>query len=721
MNEPLRLKPGHWARGSAALVLTTLLASCAQMPGIVPPPLARVDAEGPGVAALPPSPAAGSEMRVQELPRAPAAQPSKYASARAAADAKVQTAVQGSQGEEVGAINLQQVPLPTFVQIVYAEMLKRNINIDPAVLARKDLVTFRAPASQTAGQLETALKLLLKSYQIAVVDVGGLVRVLPDNAQFGNLPEIRRSDALPDTPLPLRPVYQLIEMKAVRQNEVANWLKTLFGNRVNIQEDLTRNALLLSGTPDNMQAAIEAIRVLDQPLMSGRRSISLVPAYMSADDLARRLIEVLTAQGYAVAPLGQQGVKHPITLLPVSAVNSVYVFAAGEEVLQHIEQWARTLDKPNERGIGKNFFTYQVRHKDASVLAKTLDQLLSGSLGRSSATAGQSAAGSAGSSRLTSVVVDQSTNMLIFQAQPEEHSQIMALLQTLDRPAKAALIEVTVAELSSIDSSQLGVEWLATHAMSNGAKVIGGTSGGLSIGSGGATFRVFDSIGGVRATLNALASNNQATILSSPRIQARNGEQATIQVGQEVPIITSQQTATGTVTTPTQAAVLQTIQYRSTGVILRVKPVIHSGDQIDLEVQQEVSAASTTNTGVNMSPTFSTRKLETKLTLRNGATVMMGGLISNDSNQGSAGIPLLKDIPLVGNLFSTRTSGGNRRELVLLITPYILSDSSDAEAMTDAFRKLLGSWADTAAPSARTSNSTVLDLIAKPPLEQSRP
>lgn len=727
VNETLRAMPQTAFWRYALLSASVVLSGCAPLAPIVPAPMGQAAPERAAAGLQGAQPQAADGLRVTDLPQAPTITPSKFSEKRSASDAKVSTDIAGRQSDEVGAINLQQVPLPNFVQVVYAEMLKRNVNIDPAVLARKDLVTFRAPASQSAAQLETALKLLLKSYQIAVVDVGGLVRVLPDNAQFGDLPEIRRAEALPDTPLPLRPIFQLVEMRSVRQNEVAMWLKTLFANRVNIQEDATRNALLLNGTPDNMQAALEAIRVLDQPLMSGRRSIALTPAYLSVDDLARRLVEVLTAQGYAVAPLGPlQGIRYPVTLLPVSAVNSVYVFAVSDEVLKHVEHWARTLDKPNERGVGKNFFTYQVRHKDAGDLAKTLDQLLSGSRGRVS-TATPPATGStssaSNSTRLTSVVVDQSSNMLIFQAEPDEYSQISSLLQTLDRPAKAALIEVTVAELSTTDSSQLGIEWLASHDYSDGRIGTFGTKGGTGIGSSGFNFRLLDRAGTVKAALNALASTNQATILSSPRVQARNGEQAIIQVGQEVPIITSQQTTTGTVTTPTQAAVLQTVQYRSTGVILRVKPVIHSGDQVDIEVEQEVSAAAATNTGVNTSPTFSTRKLSTKMTLRNGSTVMMGGLISNDTSQGNAGVPFLKDLPLIGNLFSTRTSGGNRRELVVLITPYILNDSTEAEAMTAAFRKQLGGWADTAAkPDGTTApNNPVLDLIAKPPAVKAGP
>jgi general secretion pathway protein D len=203
--------------------------------------------------------------------------------------------------------------------------------------------------------------------------------------------------------------------------------------------------------------------------------------------------------------------------------------------------------------------------------------------------------------------------------------------------------------------------------------------------------------------LNALASDNRANILSSPRVMARNGETATIQVGQEVPIITSQ--ATGLTSGANTGQVLQTIQYRSTGVILRVKPVIHSSDQIDLDVVQEVSGAQLTETGVNSSPTFSSRKLETKLTMQNGTTVLLGGLISEERTFGAAGIPLLKDIPGLGALFSKQSNKGGRRELIVLITPYVVATNREAEELTRAFRSILQPWAQPAAPSPTRSQA----------------
>ncbi len=688
----------------AACVLPLLLVACADRP-LLPPRLDLPASQAP--ARSDESRSDRGSLRIEALPTPPAPTPRTAA----AAPSMPPPAAPAVTGSEPATLNLEQVPLASFAQVVFADVLKKNVSIDPQVVARKDLVTFRSGQPQSAAQVEAAAVLLLKSYGVAVLDLGGLVRVVPDNAALGNLPEIRRGAALPDTPQALRPVFHLVDLKAVRHLDVINWLRTMFGERVRAQEDANRNALLISGTPDNVQAALEAIRMLDQPVLAGGQSLAITPVHWSAEDLARRLVEVLTAQGYAVQPqTGQStGIRYPIVVLPVAAINAIYVFARGDEVIQHISNLARTLDRPNASGIGRNYFTYAVKHKDAAELAETLRQLLSGVAARSAtSTPGQANAALANAlaaSGRNQVVVDKSTNTLIFQASQDDYSQILALLQSLDRPSRAALIEVTVAELSVDDSNKLGVEWGFTDGSGSG-----GTVGGLALGTAGFNYRVLNGAGGIRVALNALATANRATILSSPRILARNGETATIQVGQEVPIVTSQQsTPTGTNASGT---VLQTIQYRSTGVILKVKPVIHAADQIDLDVTQEVSSAQSTNTGVSASPTFSTRKLDTKLSLRNGLTVMLGGLISEEGSRGNTGVPGLKDIPLLGSLFSNQSAGGNRRELIVLITPYLISDSHDAEAVTEAFRRQLGPWATPPSPSAVPGDKPAATLPA---------
>ncbi len=676
------------------LVLSSLiLNACATDKAIIPPPLD-----------LPKKVAENSTLqhdneqarelatRISETPKPPPAE-----LLQAGIPAPTSAPVPTEDKAEI-TLSFEQIPLSSFIQVVYADILKKNVTLDPKIVERKDLVTLRTGELQTRAQVESATRMLLKSYGIAVVDVGGMVRVVPDNAALGYLPEIRRGRALPETPLPLRPVFQLVELQVVRNTDVANWINTMFGGKVKLQEDTARNAVMLSGNGDDVTAALEAIRVLDQPLMKGRQSIRIMPQFWSADDLAKKLAEILQTEGYGTSTKTDGGVVQPVTLLPVAAANAVFAFSGSDKILEHVADWAKELDKPNEKGAGRNLFNYQVKYTDAEALAKTMQQLLG-------ATPHPGTAPTAGvTARAPQVVVDRGSNTLIFTGLSEDYGGIRNLLQILDKPAREALIEVTVAEVSLGNNSQLGIEWLAKEAgLSGGRSYAAGTLGGLSIGTAGFNFRLLDNAGDVRLVLNALASSNRATILSTPRVVARNGETATIQVGQEVPIISSQQVATTGTAAAITTSVPQSIQYKNTGVILNVKPVIHSGDRVDLDVTQEVSAAQATSTGVSTSPTFSTRKVQTKLSLRNGATVMLAGLMSSNKSEGNAGIPLLKDIPLLGQLFRNSTEKNDRTELIVLITPYIIEDDSDAQAVTEAFRKRLGGWAQ----DSRTLNKPV--------------
>lgn len=667
---------------SLALLLT-LLAGCATEAPLIPPPL-----ELPARLAAAPSVQAEAVVATTQIGETPKPPPPERLQAGQPPAGQLLAAPESEEANITLAF--EQLPLPDFVQAVYGTILKKNVTVDAAVMSRRDLVTLRTGGPQTPGQVSDAVRLLLQSYGLAVFEIGGLVRVVPDTAKVGYSPEILRGRALPQTPASLRPIFQLVELQAVRNTDVANWVRTLFGNKIDLKEDAGRNAVLLSGATADVRAALEVIQVLDQPQMKGRHSVRINPLYWSADDLAKRLVEVLIAEGYSASlPVAAGGIAWPITVMPMAGANAIFVFALSPEITDHVVAWAKELDQPNEKGVGRNLFSYPVQYTDAESLAKTLQQLLAApGVAAAPAAAGGKPASSASA---VQVVVDRASNTIIIQGGGEDHGALRSLLQTLDKPAREALIEVVVAEVQLKDNLELGVEWLIKDLGIGSYVSTASTLGGLGLGSAGLNIKFFDSSGDLRGLINALASNNRATILSSPRIVAKNGESASIQVGQEVPIITSQQTNTVT----TGDGVLQTIQYRNTGVILSVKPVIHSSDQIDLEVQQEVSAAQSTTTGVSVSPTFTSRKVQTRLSLKNGDTVLLGGLISTGSTQGDSGIPLLKDIPGLGQLFRKNTKSGDRTELIVLITPYITSDDRDARALTQAFRDRLGPWART--------------------------
>jgi general secretion pathway protein D len=670
------------------LPMAILLGGCATSP-VLPPPLELPDRPAQTVETAA-SIAASRSIGVTQNPTPPMPSASTVAPSPSAA----RPAAAGDI-----TLNFDQLALPAFIQAVYANGLKKTVSIDPAVSARKDLVTLRSGKPLSAAEAESSVRLLLKSYGLAVQDLPGLTRIVPDAANTGYLPEIRRGRALPETPLPLRPIFQLVELQAVRHTEIMAYLRTLFGEKIRLTEDPTRNSILMAGNGDDIQAALEAIQVLDQPLFKGRNSIRISPAIWSADEMARRLTEILTQEGYSVGTTGTGGgVQFPITLLPVSGINSIIVFASSKEVLNHIVEWATLLDKPQERTVGRAFFSYAVRNTDASRLAETVQQLLPGG-SRPAPTTGTATPAPATSG---SVVVDKATNTLLFRASGDEYTDLVRMLRELDRATRQVLIEVTVAQVTVDDKSEIGVSWIFNRLNSSGLNVTqlgGGASPATNFGSfAGFAVTQLDGLGKPRAVLNALASDNKVTLLSNPSIIARNGETANIQVGQDVPVLVSQQTnsATG------GAGIISSVQYRNTGTILRIKPVIHSSDQVDLEVAQEVSSVAQNTTGGITSPTINKSSIDTKLTLKHGSTYVLGGLISNNVDRTKSGVPFLKDLPIVGAAFRSTTDSNRRTELVILITPYIMNDDTEAKAVTEAFKKQLGPWAQSVRASSET-------------------
>lgn len=625
------------------------------------------------------------------------------------------------------SLSFDQIPLPSFIQVTFGTILKKNYSVDAAVAVRTDLVTLRTSTAQTPSQVFETARMLLKTYGIAVTELGGFYKISPDKDQNSYAPEILRGRAQPDVPLPLRPVFNLVELTAVKSNEVTSLLKTMFGQKLNLVDNSSLNAILISGQSNDVTAALEAIQVLDQPLMRGRSSRRITPSSLSVDELSKKLIEVLTAEGYSVSSNFAQGGAVPIVLIPAPTSNSLLAFAGDKAILNHIVDWAKQLDTPDSSGRRSgNFFTYPVKFGDAQTLAKTMQDILASGSSGSATTTAAGATGTAGAAAHapSKIVVDTGSNTLIFVSTQEQFLQLQDILKELDQPSKSALIEVTVAEIDVTDENSLGVAWAlngGTSSSSSSTTTTGVTTAGASAllsATGGLTVNYLSGSGKVSATLSALAAVTKVTTLSTPRVMARNGETATIEVGDQVPIITSQLSSSSTVTTSsgTSSGILQTVQYLPTGVILKVKPIIHSGSRVELDVSQEVSSAAATTTGVSTSPTISTRKVDTKLSIRDGATVLLGGLMSSSDSKGVSGIPLLKDIPGVGQLFRTNTNSLVKKELIVLITPYIIDDDRVAEQVTEAFRDQLGPWAQTApgdAPKTKVMKQRV-ELPVKP-------
>lgn len=605
-----------------------------------------------------------------------------------------------SEDKTEAAVNLENMPLPAFASTVYATILKRNITIDAAIQKRTDLVSLKTGVPVTGAQLSATAASVLRSYGVVVLEHDGLVRLVPENSPATGSIELIRSRSQPDVPSRLRPLFQLYELTQANASTASQWVRTLFQGRVTVSDDTSRNAVLLSGQSDAVAAAIEALEVLDQPYLRGRYSARINPAFWSAQDMVARLTELMAAQGIYAG--SSANLSAPLLLIPVPQVNSVIVFGASPEMVDHALRWAQELDQtPQVRRNGR-YITYNVRNTDARLLANTLQQLLGGAstpaapaapgapgvpgAAAPSPAAQPGAAATAGGSR---VVVNAAANSIIMQGNPEDFGQIRDLLVELDRPPRSALIMATVAEVSLTDTEQFGFNWLLNQFSLSGLRIngnIGGSSTGIS-GGAGVNLGIANVSGDPRAVLTALATSNRVKVLSNPSIVALNGESASIQVGQDVPVLTSQISSTSGANFTGGQNLLQSVQYRNVGIILNVTPVIYSGGRLQLKVTQEVSGVASGAVGVGSSPIFTTRKIDTRFSANDGQSTLIGGLIREQRDGGNTGVPYAKDIPILGTLFRTGASGNfTRTELVILLTAYVMEDDTDAQAVTHAFR-----------------------------------
>jgi len=285
------------------------------------------------------------------------------------------------------------------------------------------------------------------------------------------------------------------------------------------------------------------------------------------------------------------------------------------------------------------------------------------------------------------LVVDESRNALLFKGNAEQWTALLPIIKEMDQPALQVLLEVTVAEVKLTEDFSFGIEWAINNASLSGEAVADIARDAINIGSNGISYYPMSSSGSTRAVLNALAGNSNVKLLQTPRILVRSGAQASINVGDEVPIVTSQSSSAQQVGGTN--ALLQSVQYRKTGNTLSITPVIYPGGQVDIELSQEISSAQKTSTSDLNSPTILNRSLNTSFTIKNGGSVLVGGLIQTEDVEGETRVPFLSDVPFVGKLFTQQTITSSRTELMILVIPYIIRDNNDAKAVTEAFKNRL--------------------------------
>jgi general secretion pathway protein D len=309
------------------------------------------------------------------------------------------------------------------------------------------------------------------------------------------------------------------------------------------------------------------------------------------------------------------------------------------------------------------------------------------------------------------VIADTETNTLVVRASPQDYQQVRKVLERLDSSPRQVLVQVMVAEVTLTDALQYGVEWWIKSALSTGGKSWPGFVGldaaiapsdaiktaaatvikpAVTGANSGLNYAVFGSAGQVIGLLNVLGKDTDVNVLSTPHVLASDGKIAKIEVGREVPVITQtvSQPSSGLITGGFSTS--NSVQYRPTGILLEVKPSITSTGRVTLSISQEVSSLGNPVTAGNVEyPSFQKRKVTTDATIEDGKTIMLAGLIENRNEVNINGIPLLKDIPVVGGLFGSTSKSKTKTELLITITPYIVNNREEADRLAGTFQESL--------------------------------
>ena len=609
-------------------------------------------------------------------------------------------------------VELPPQPLPQMLNTVFGDILKVPYVLGPDVGARTDIVTLRGSDGMTKRDVFRMVQAALKSYGLKVVIHDGTVDVVTDTMPNQSSPVVLNGRTGPEAPQSAQPVTEYVEAKSIDIKAGIALMTDVFpkARSLTLAVDDRSNSVVVTGGARDVAEASGLLRELDQSKFAGVGVVRFQPIYWSAETLAKSLEDTLRAEGYSVSNSPQR--PRSILVVAFPGPNQVLMFAKDPALLARAQEWVGNLDRPQAIGNRQATFIYQAENTDAEGLADLVETPggASGSGKRSEPTglagtppSGPAAANAIGPADTTSalgglggslspaghagtflngrMIVDQPGNRILFTGLASEFTELRKLLVALDTPQRQVLVEVTIAEVTLTDQTNLGLEWFFTHSMSGGT-LSGGTQGGLGIGSTGLSLNYKGM--NLQAAFNAFASNNKVNILSRPRLVARSGAEANIQVGTDVPIITSQTNAA--IQTGGNTNILQSIQYRQTGTILHIKPLVYGDDRVDLIIGQEVSSQEANpNTAIG-SPLILDRTITTQLSLADGATAVLGGLMDDDYTKGNSGIPILKDIPLLGSAFRTDTISGNKTELVMLVTPYILHEEDDVTRWTNRYR-----------------------------------
>ena len=599
--------------------------------------------------------------------------------------------------------NYKDADLSQIIQAV-SEVTGKNFIIDPRVNAK---VTMLSTTPMSPAAFYEAFLAVLQVYGYVAIPAGKVIKIIP-NTDARQLPSIDLPNEVSSTSDEM--VTQIITMKNISAAALVPLLRPLIPQQGHLAAYPSGNMLIISDRASNVSRIMKIIERMDE---SGDEPVDVIALRNASATELVRTVNLLN-QGQ-----GAEGAGAPIKVVADERTNSVLI--SGEKSAKlRIKALIVNLDTPRA-GNGDTEVRYLL-YADAEKLADKLKGQASASAKAQAGPQGQgggapAASGSGTSNVDASVTIwaDIPTNALIITAPPKIMKSLMSVIDRLDIRRAQVEVEAMIVEVDVNKSANIGVQWLLDGGSSLGygvtnlpgagtsvvdlaSAVLAGTSGLTSSTSTSTTSTSTSSLSsaiptgatfalgtynsntgkGFAALIQALRSDGTSNIISTPRVITMNNEEAEVKVTQEIPLITGSYTSS-TASVSGTTSPFETIQREEVGTILKVTPHISEGDVIQMKIEQEDSSPGAKLTD---SADISTNKrsIKTTILIEDGGTIVLGGLMQDTVTESEDRVPGLGAIPLIGNLFKSRSGSRQKKNLLVFLRPKILRDQAATEA-----------------------------------------
>ena len=637
---------------------------------------------------------------------APAAPTSSTAPAAAAA---------GRRNEPV-TLNFNQADIEAVARTL-ATLTGRQVVLDPRVKGTITLNTER-PVSPQAAFNQFAAQLRVQGF--AVVQTAELYKIVPEaEAKLQSAAIVTGPAASNGNQI----VTQIFRLNHETASNLVTVLRPLISPNNSINVTPGANALVITDYADNLQRLGRIIAALDVANATEVEVIALDNAL--ATDLAPLVIRLLESGGAGPGGPGQSDTSFRTTLLPEPRSNSLILRAANPARLALVRALVDKLDRPARPGQNDpagNIHVVYLKNADAAQLALTLRGVMGGMTGGEPGTApvagamppglaaGSSAPGTAaGAARSATgggqIQADLATNSLIITAAEPQFRQLRAVIDKLDGRRAQVWVESLIVEVNADKAAEFGIQWqgplgqagdrligllgtnfgtagnnlltLASQGLS-GVSANGVTPGtGLNVGALGRSNGVY--VLGFLA--RALEQTGIGNILSTPNLLTLDNEEAKIVIGQNVPLVTGRYTSTAAGTSGVVNP-FQTIERKDVGLTLRVRPQISESGNVKLAISQEVSTVQASSVNSLSGIITNKRSIDSSVLVEDGAIVVLGGLLQDDYSDNEESVPLLGDLPLLGNLFKNRSRTRRKTNLMVFLRPVVVRDAVATDALS---------------------------------------